>query len=107
MKEDLTSATKNPVSKFINAINKTDTGVPLFIKFYWKDCGHCVTLAPIWDTVAKQHSGDKISFLGVEADVVNKIKKRIHFLQINLIIMINSHLTKVKTKIQKKYLIII
>lgn len=75
MKEDLTSATKNPVSKFINAINKTDTGVPLFIKFYWKDCGHCVTLAPIWDTVAKQHSGDKISFLGVEADVVNKIKK--------------------------------
>jgi thiol-disulfide isomerase/thioredoxin len=76
MIEDLTSATKNPVSKFINAINKTDTtGVPLFIKFYWKDCGHCVSLAPIWNKVAKQHSGDKIFFLGVEADVVNRLKK--------------------------------
>jgi hypothetical protein len=60
--------------------------------------------SPIKWTIPQKN---KIHLINKWNYVVNKIKKRIHFLQINLIIMINSHLTKVKTKIQKKYLIII
>lgn len=50
--------------KKIEELMKSQSPVAIF--FFWKECGHCQAMEPVWDEVAKETPG--MEFVKVEND---------------------------------------
>ena len=37
--------------------------------YYWKQCGHCISFAPIWNKVTNQHK-DNVNIVNIELEAV-------------------------------------
>jgi thiol-disulfide isomerase/thioredoxin len=38
------------------------------VKYWAKWCGHCMTLAPIWDVIEKQNKNGNLEFINIESE---------------------------------------
>lgn len=46
----------------------------VLVLYYWKECGYCRMLAPIWDKVVDKYK-DKINVIQVESSVIKTFNK--------------------------------
>ena len=42
--------------------------------YYWKNCGHCITFAPIWNKVVDKYK-NKIQVINIELESMKKLDK--------------------------------
>ena len=55
--------------KFTSFLKKHNNVLCLY---YWKNCGHCIAFAPLWNKVTQQYK-DSINVINVELECVRKL----------------------------------